>query len=78
MCAGYKEKGNIDTPMELAIRNQVDRYNLAIDVIDRVPLLETRGAHTKDWLKNQIIQSVNYAYTYGVDSTETSGWKWPL
>ncbi len=75
---GYKEKGNIDTPMELAIRNQIDRYDIAIDVIDRVPSLATRGAHTKEWLKNQIIQSVNYAYTYGVDSVETSGWKWPL
>ncbi len=75
---GYKEKGNIDTAMELAIRNQIDRYDIAIDVIDRVPSLATRGAHTKEWLKNQIIQSVNYAYTYGVDSVETSGWKWPL
>src|SRR5262249_1628652 len=51
---GYKEKGNINTPLELAIRNQVDRFNLAIDVIDRVPKLADRGAHTKGWLKDQI------------------------
>jgi phosphoketolase len=39
---GYKEKGNINTPLELAIRNQVDRFNLAIDVIDRVPKLQVQ------------------------------------
>ena len=75
---GYKEKGNIDTPMELAIRNEIDRYDIAIDVIDRVPALQDRGAHAKEWFKNQIIQSVNYAFKYGVDSRETSDWKWPL
>ncbi|HEV2275280.1 MAG TPA: phosphoketolase, partial [Acidobacteriaceae bacterium] len=75
---GYKEKGNIDTPMELAIRNQIDRYNLAIDVIDRVPSLQTRGSHVKQQLKDQIIQSTSYAYTNGVDSPETTGWKWPF
>jgi xylulose-5-phosphate/fructose-6-phosphate phosphoketolase len=75
---GYKEKGNIDTPMELAIRNQIDRYDLAIDVIDRVPSLQARGAHAKGWLKDQIIRSTNYAYTYGIDSPETTDWTWPL
>ena len=49
---GYKEKGNINTPLELAILNQVDRFNLAIDVIDRVPQLQAAAAHTKEWLKN--------------------------
>jgi phosphoketolase len=54
---GYKEKGNINTPLELAIRNQVDRFNLAIDVIDRVPMLQAAGAYLKEWLKGQIIES---------------------
>ena len=44
---GYKEKGNINTPLELAILNQVDRFNLAIDVIDRVPGLQASAAHIK-------------------------------
>ena len=48
---GYKEKGNINTPLELAIINQIDRYNLAIDVIDRVPQLQETAAHVKDRLK---------------------------
>ena len=59
---GYKEKGNINTPLELAILNQIDRFNLAIDVIDRVPRLQAAGAHIKEWLKDQIIESINYAH----------------
>ena len=45
---GYKEKGNINTPLQLAINNQTDRFTLAIDVIDRVPQLRTIGAHVKE------------------------------
>jgi xylulose-5-phosphate/fructose-6-phosphate phosphoketolase len=74
---GYKEKGNINTPLELAIRNQVDRYDLAIDVIDRVPRLQAPGAHLKEWLKGQIIESISYADTEGQDKPEIRNWKWP-
>ena len=74
---GYREKGNINTPLELAIRNQVDRFSLAIDVIDRVPRLGTRGAHAKERLKNQIVESINYAYAEGIDSPQIREWKWP-
>ena len=72
---GYKEKGNINTPLELAIRNQVDRFNLAIDVIDRIPKLQGPGAHLKEWLKGQIIESTNYADTEGIDKPEIRHWK---
>jgi xylulose-5-phosphate/fructose-6-phosphate phosphoketolase len=75
---GYKEKGNINTPLELAILNQIDRFNLAIDVIDRVPRLQLTAAHTKEWLKGQIIESINYAHENGIDSKEIREWKWPL
>jgi len=74
---GYKEKGNINTPLELAILNQVDRFNLAIDVIDRVPRLRPIGAHVKESLKDQIIESVNYAHREGIDKEEMRNWKWP-
>jgi len=74
---GYKEKGNINTPLELAIDNQVDRFNLAIDVIDRVPRLQAPGAHLKEWLKGQIIESLHYAHTEGTDRPEIRNWKWP-
>jgi xylulose-5-phosphate/fructose-6-phosphate phosphoketolase len=75
---GYKEKGNINTPLELAIENQVDRFNLAIDVIDRVPRLRTIGAHMKERLKGQIIESIAYAHENGIDKPEIRNWKWPL
>ncbi len=74
---GYKEKGNINTPLELAIRNQVDRYNLTIDVIDRVAALQSRGAHLKDRMKSAIIESVRYAHEYGIDRPEIRDWAWP-
>jgi xylulose-5-phosphate/fructose-6-phosphate phosphoketolase len=75
---GYKEKGNINTPLELAILNQTDRFNLALDVIDRVPKLRETAAHTREWLKDQIVESVNYAHENGIDRPEITGWKWPL
>jgi xylulose-5-phosphate/fructose-6-phosphate phosphoketolase len=74
---GYKEKGNINTPLELAILNQIDRFDLAIDVIDRVPRLRSIGAHVKEALKGQIIDSINYAHTEGIDKEEIRNWKWP-
>jgi xylulose-5-phosphate/fructose-6-phosphate phosphoketolase len=74
---GYKEKGNINTPMELAIINQVDRFNLAIDVIDRVPRLQKTAAHVKDWLKSQLVDQLNYAYAEGIDREEIRNWIWP-
>jgi len=75
---GYKEQGNINTPLELAIVNQVDRFNIAIDVIDRVPRLQATAAHTKEWLKDQIIDSVNFAHENGIDRKEITDWKWPV
>ncbi len=74
---GYKEHGNINTPLDLAMRNQIDRFSLAIDVIDRVPTLQVAGAHVKDWLKNQIIENTDYAHQEGVDKLEITDWKWP-
>jgi xylulose-5-phosphate/fructose-6-phosphate phosphoketolase len=74
---GYKEKGNINTPLDLAIRNQIDRFSLAIDVIDRVPRLRVAGAHVKEKLRNMQIDCQNYAYEYGVDKPEVDQWTWP-
>ena len=74
----YKEKGNINTPLELAIRNQVDRFSLAIDAIDRVPKLQASGAHVKEWLKDQICEHINYAFEHGIDNPEVRNWKWSL
>jgi len=74
---GYREKGNINTPMELAIINQIDRFNLCIDVIDRVPRMQQKAAHVKQWLKEQIIENLHCAYTEGIDKEEITHWTWP-
>jgi len=74
---GYKEKGNINTPLDLAIRNQIDRFSLAMDVIDRVPALKVAGAHAKDKLRNMQIDCQNYAYENGIDKPEVEQWTWP-
>jgi xylulose-5-phosphate/fructose-6-phosphate phosphoketolase len=75
---GYKEQGNINTPLELAIINQIDRFNIAIDVIDRVPRLQATASHLKDRLKDEIIDSINYAHENGIDRKENTDWKWPF
>ncbi|MGD1900509.1 MAG: phosphoketolase [Phormidesmis sp.] len=74
---GYKEKGNINTPLELAINNQIDRFNLVIDVIDRVPRLGSAAAHVKERMKNEIMNCVSYAHEHGMDKEEIVNWKWP-
>ncbi|XHX77745.1 MAG: phosphoketolase [Stenomitos frigidus ULC029] len=74
---GYKEKGSINTPLELAIQNQIDRYSIAMDVIDRVPSLQVAGAHAKEAFKNQQIECIRYAYEQGVDRPETLEWRYP-
>ncbi len=75
---GYKEKGNINTPLELAINNQVDRFNLVMDVIDRVPKLGSAAAYVRERMRNAIIENVNYAYEHGIDKDEIVNWKWPF
>ncbi len=74
---GYKEKGNINTPMELAINNQIDRFSIAMDVIDRVPALQVAGAHAKSHFQNLQIECRSYAHEHGVDKPEFANWKWP-
>lgn len=73
---GYKEKGNINTPLELAINNQTDRFSLAIDAIDRVPRLQVAGAHVKEKLRDLQIDCRKHAHEYGVDRPEMRDWRW--
>jgi len=74
---GYKEKGNINTPLELAINNNIDRFSLAMDVIDRVPRLQKIGGHAKERFLNEQIACRNYAHEYGIDKPEAAAWTWP-
>jgi xylulose-5-phosphate/fructose-6-phosphate phosphoketolase len=75
---GYKEKGNINTPLELAMLNETSRFNLVIDVIDRVPKLRTKAAHLKEEMRNEIIENMRYAHEYGTDRKEITEWSWPF
>ena len=74
---GYKEKGSINTPLELAIQNETDRFSLAIDAINRIPALQVSGAHVKQQLLNMQLDCRNYAYEHGIDRPEDDQWKWP-
>lgn len=74
---GYKEKGNINTPFELAMNNEIDRFSLASDVIDRVPRLQVAGAHVKDRLRDRQIECRQHAYEHGIDPPEIRDWVWP-
>ena len=74
---GYKEKGNINTPLELALLNETSRFHLVIDIIDRVPKLQGRAAHLKEEMKNAIVEHMAYAHEHGTDRPEVTDWVWP-
>jgi xylulose-5-phosphate/fructose-6-phosphate phosphoketolase len=74
---GYKEKGNINTPLELAMLNETSRFHLVIDVIDRVPRLRTKAAHLKEEMHNTILENMRYAHEHGTDRPEIVNWTWP-
>lgn len=74
---GYIEHGNINTPLELAIVNKIDRFSLAIDVINRVESLHTLGATIKPILLDMQTQCCEYAHEHGVDKPEVDQWQWP-
>jgi xylulose-5-phosphate/fructose-6-phosphate phosphoketolase len=74
---GYKEKGNINTPLDLAIANEVDRFSLAIDAINRIETLQMTGAHVKEQLRNRQLECRQYAHQFGIDKPEEENWQWP-
>lgn len=73
---GYKEKGNINTPLDLAISNQIDRFSLAIDAIDRIPRFQVAGAHAKEKFRAEQMACRAYAYAHGVDRPDITEWRW--
>jgi xylulose-5-phosphate/fructose-6-phosphate phosphoketolase len=75
---GYKEMGNINTPLELAIQNQTDRFSLAIDAIDRIPRFQVKGADVRELLLNQQIKGKNHAHQFGIDPKDITDWQWPF
>lgn len=75
---GYKEKGNINTPLDLAINNEIDRFSLVIDVINRVPGLLVAGAHVKQKMRDMQIDCQTYAHEHGIDKPEIRAWRWSM
>jgi xylulose-5-phosphate/fructose-6-phosphate phosphoketolase len=75
---GYKEKGNINTPLELAIQNQTDRFSLAIDAIDRMPRFQVKGAGVREALLNHQIDAKSHAHEFGIDPQDVTNWQWPF
>jgi len=74
---GYREQGNINTPLELAIENGIDRFTLAMDVIKHVPKLQRTGGSAMAGFINEQIACRNYAFKHGIDKPEQANWKWP-
>ena len=75
---GYKEKGNINTPLELAILNETSRFHLVIDVIDRVPRLHERAAHLEEEMREAIVDHLRHARSQGIDRPAIRDWRWPF
>ncbi|MDZ4835177.1 MAG: phosphoketolase family protein [Candidatus Melainabacteria bacterium] len=74
---GYKEEGTTTTPFDMVVMNDLDRYHLAQDVIDRVPKLQTRAARARQLVRGKLIDHKQYIEKHGIDMPEVSEWKWP-
>jgi xylulose-5-phosphate/fructose-6-phosphate phosphoketolase len=73
---GYKEEGTITTPFDLRVQNDIDRFHLVIDVIDRLPHLGSKGDYLKQKLNDKLIEHKHYVNTHGKDLPEILNWKW--
>src|SRR6266536_3402903 len=73
---GYKEEGTITTPFDMAVLNDMDRFHLVIDAIDRLPHVGDRGADIKRVLQEKLVQHRAYIRQYGEDMPEVRNWKW--
>jgi xylulose-5-phosphate/fructose-6-phosphate phosphoketolase len=74
---GYKEEGTTTTPFDMVVLNDLDRFHLVIDVIERVPKLATIGAHAKQAMRDKLAEHGRYIRKHGDDLPEIRDWKWP-
>ncbi|HZP81259.1 MAG TPA: phosphoketolase family protein [Chthonomonadaceae bacterium] len=74
---GYKEEGTTTTPFDMVVRNDLDRYHLVMDVIDRVPGLGPRAAYLRQYARDKRIEHRAYIVQRGEDMPEVRDWKWP-
>jgi xylulose-5-phosphate/fructose-6-phosphate phosphoketolase len=74
---GYKEEGTTTTPFDMVVLNDLDRFHLVMDVIERVPALERIGAHAKQAMRDKLIEHKHYIRQHGDDMPEVRDWQWP-
>ncbi len=73
---GYKEEGTTTTPFDMAVLNELDRFHLVSDVIDRVPDLGPRAAYARQLMRDKLIEHKEYIYAHGEDMPEIRAWRW--
>jgi xylulose-5-phosphate/fructose-6-phosphate phosphoketolase len=73
---GYVEEGTTTTPFDICVMNRIDRFNLAISAIDRIPRLRSRAAHAREALTDKLIEHRHYVRTHGVDLPDVRDWQW--
>jgi xylulose-5-phosphate/fructose-6-phosphate phosphoketolase len=74
---GFKEEGTTTTPFDMAVRNDIDRYDLVMDVIDRVPGLGQKAAHIRQEMRDRLIDHREYISEHGEETPEIRDWQWP-
>jgi len=73
---GYKEEGSTTTPFDMAVRNEIDRYHLADDAINRLPKLQDRAAHVQQFIRDKLVEHATYIREFGEDMPEIRDWRW--
>jgi xylulose-5-phosphate/fructose-6-phosphate phosphoketolase len=74
---GYKEEGTTTTPFDMVVMNDLDRFGLMGDVVDRVPKLASNAGYLKQFVRDKRIEHKEYIREYGDDMPEIRSWKWP-